>query len=253
MTRKKLAGIFAIVAFVAVAWAGGEPWKSKPYTQWDQKDVMTVLQTSPWAKVNLPISGAWHPADSQATNLSNVGVAGSTSDTSKLAAGPGTIEPGSATEKQLEAQAATQSYNVFWWSARTIREASARRAVLTGKVTEDAAAKMVATPVDSYEILVNSPNMAIFQHRGEQAFMDTAFIQLHKSKQKLSPSKVEFQKDSSGKVVGAVFEFPKKTPSGEPTISPDEKEIDFNLQIAGSWLRTYFSPKQMVDSQGEDL
>jgi hypothetical protein len=76
---------------------------------------------------------------------------------------------------------------------------------------------------------------------------------LHKSKQKLSPSKVEFQKDSTGKVVGAVFMFPKTTSNGEPTISPDEKEVDFNVQIADSWLRTYFSPKQMVDSQGVDL
>jgi hypothetical protein len=251
MTKKNLAGIFAIVAIVTVAWAGGEPWKSKPYTQWDQKDVMAVLQTSPWAKVNLPISGAWHPADTQASDTSNIGVAGSKNEVNRV----GGAETGQlgGTEKQVAAEAVAQTFNVFWWSARTIREASARRAVLTGKVTEDAAAKMVATPVDSYEILVNAPNMAIFQQRGEQAFMDTAFIQLHKSKQKLNPSKVEFQKDSTGKVVGAVFMFPRTTASGDPTISPDEKEIDFNLQIAGSWLRTYFSPKQMVDSQGEDL
>jgi len=251
--RKKLAVVFSVAVIAAIAWAGGDPWKTKPYTQWDQKDVMAVLQTSPWAKVNLPISGAWHPSDTAASDTSNIGVSGSKTDSSKMAAGPGTVEPGAGTEKQLAAQAAAQSYNVFWWSARTIREASARRAVLSGKVTEDQAAKMVATPVDSYEILVNSPNMAIFQQRGEQAFMNTAFLQLHKSKQKLSPSKVEFQKDSAGKVVGAVFMFPKTTSNGEATISPDEKEVDFNVQIADSWLRTYFSPKQMVDSQGVDL
>jgi hypothetical protein len=249
--RQKLVGIFAIAAIAAAVWAGGEPWKSKPYTQWDQKDVMAVLQTSPWAKVNLPLSGAWHPPDTQASDTSNIGVAGSKNDSNRVG-GAETNQLG-GTEKQVAAEAAAQSYNVFWWSARTIREASARRAVLTGKVTEDAAAKMVATTVDSYEILVNSPTMAIFQQRGEQAFMNTAFIQLHKSKQKLNPSKVEFQKDSTGKVVGAVFMFAKTTANGEPTISSDEKEIDFNLQIAGSWLRTYFSPKQMVDSQGEDL
>jgi hypothetical protein len=250
MRTKLLAGT-AVLAIATVAWAG-DVWKTKPYTQWDQKDVAAVLQTSPWAKVNLPISGAWHPVDSQPTDTSGLGVAGSATDTSNRSAGAGTNQPG-GTEKQAAAQAATQMYNVFWYSSRTIREASARRAVLAGTATEDAAAKMVAQPVDSYQILVNSPNMAIFQRRGEQAFKDTAFLQLHKTKQKLTPTKVEFTKKADGTVTGAVFTFAKTTADGQPTISPDEKEIDFNVRIGDAWLKTYFSPKQMVDSQGEDL
>jgi hypothetical protein len=50
-----------------------------------------------------------------------------------------------------------------------------------------------------------------------------------------------------------VFSFPKKDAGGEPTIAPDEKEVDFDVQVADSWLRTSFIPKQMQDSQGEDL
>jgi hypothetical protein len=95
--------------------------------------------------------------------------------------------------------------------------------------------------------------MAIFQQRGEAAFKQTAFIQVHKSKQKLSPTEVKFQTDPAGRVVGAVFSFEKSGANGEPTISSDEKEVDFNVRIGDSWLRTYFNPKQMVDSQGEDL
>lgn len=249
MRRAILMGL-AIWVIAESAWTGGEPWKSKPYQQWDEKDIATVLQLSPWAKVNLPIVGAWHPSGAEAADTSTLGVAGSGTDTSNRSNGAGTNQPG-GTEKQ--AAAGTQMYNVFWWSSRTIREASARRAVLNGATTQEAADKMVSAPVNAYQILVNSPNMAIFQQRGEEAFKQTAFIQLHKSKQKLSPTEVKFQTNPDGRVVGAVFSFAKNGANGQPTISSDEKEIDFNLRIGDSWLRTYFNPKQMVDSQGEDL
>jgi hypothetical protein len=241
-----------VLATAAVAMAGGDVWKTKPYTQWDQKDVNTILQSSPWAKPAQQVQGAWRPDGTAAADTSNIGVAGSGTDTSNRSAGAGTNQPG-GTEKQAEAQAAQQMYNVFWWSSRTIREASARRAVLSGAATQEQADKMVAAPVDSYQILVNSPNMAIFQRRGEDAFKQVAFLQTHKNKEKLAPSKVEFQKKADGTVIGAVFSFPKTSANGEPLISPDEKEVDFQLQIGASWLRTYFVPKQMVDSQGTDL
>jgi hypothetical protein len=64
---------------------------------------------------------------------------------------------------------------------------------------------------------------------------------------------VVFQKGPDGKVQGAIFNFAKKTATGEAVISPDEKEIDFNVRIGDSWLRTNFNPKQMSDSKGEDL
>jgi hypothetical protein len=242
----------AILAVAAAAWAGGDVWKTKPYSQWDQKDITAILQTSPWAKPNQQVQGAWHPDGTTAADTSNIGVAGSGTDTSNRSAGAGGNQPG-GTEKQAEAQAAQQMYNVFWWSSRTIREASARRAVLSGAATQEQADKMVAAPVDSYQILVNSPNMAIFQRRGEDAFKQVAFLQTHKNKEKISPTKVEFQKKADGTVVGAVFSFPKTSANGEPLISPDEKEVDFQIQIGGSWLRTYFNPKQMTDNQGTDL
>jgi hypothetical protein len=54
-------------------------------------------------------------------------------------------------------------------------------------------------------------------------------------------------------VTGVIFYFPKKGANGEPMISPHEKEIDFYLLIGDQKIITYFEPKKMVDSQGEDL
>ena len=106
---------------------------------------------------------------------------------------------------------------------------------------------------DEYEVRVGGSNMAIFQERGEKAFDDAGWLELKKSKTKLMPSRVAFDRDAAEKVVSVTFYFPKKDKSGNPTIVSDEKEIDFFLKIGGSRLVTYFDPKKMVDSQGEDL
>lgn len=248
--RKFLAGASTILMAAAVVVAGGDVWKSKPYAQWDQKDIMAVLQTSPWSKVNVTASGSWHPADTTPMTGGSVGYAGSSNDTNH-ANGAMTSQSG-GTEKNAGA-GGVQAYNVYWWSARTIREANLRSQVLKGTITQEAADNAVKQTPDDYQILVAGQNMSVFQQRGEDAFKTAAFLDVKKTKTKLNPTKVEFQKNADGKVVGVVFSFPKKSANGEPTISPDEKDVDFDVQIADSWLRTSFSPKQMQDSQGGDL
>src|SRR5277367_1813094 len=139
--QRKIIGVLAILAIAVTVWAGGDPWKSKPYQQWDEKDVMAVLQTSPWAKVGVPASGAWRPMGMAAADTSNIGVAGSSSDKSHVSAGANSNQPGGA-EKEVDA--GSQTYNIFWWSSRTIREAAERRAVLKGPTTQEEADKVVA-------------------------------------------------------------------------------------------------------------
>jgi hypothetical protein len=249
--RKKAFAIAVILAAVAAARAG-DVWKTKPFDQWTEKDIQEILQTSPWAKAGVQPQGAWHP-DGMSQATGTTGIPGSSTDNSHVSAGATTDKPG-GTEKQDAAAAAQATYSVFWWSSRTIRAASMRRAVLKGSMTEADAEKTVANVPDDYMILVQGTNMQVFQHRGEEAFAKEAYIQLKKNKQKLSPTKVSFLKGSDGQTVtGAVFYFAKKTAAGEPTIAPDEKEIDFYLQVGDSRLLTYFDPKKMVDAKGEDL
>jgi hypothetical protein len=250
--KKTAIALAVILAAVAIAWAGGDPWKTKPVDQWTDKDIQEILQTSPWAKASVQVQGAWRPDGmSQASN--NGGIAGSSSDTSHTSAGATPNTPGGS-EKEDQAAAGQASYSVFWWSSRTIRAASMRRAVLKGTMTEADAEKTLANTPDDYMVLVQGTNMQIFQHRGEGAFDKAAFLQVKKTKQKVYPNKVSFLKGSDGTTVtGAVFYFPKKEANGEPTIAPDEKEIDFYLQIGDAKLLTYFDPRKMVDSKGEDL
>jgi len=249
--RKLVFSCMGLCFLAAVALAGDDPWR-KPLAQWTDKDINAVLQTSPWAKANIQPQGAWHP-DGMTQTTGPVGMAGSSQDSSKNSAGAVPGQMGGA-EKNAAAAAAQATYSIFWWSSRTIRAASMRKQVLKGTMTEADAEKTVAVSPDEYMILVQSTNMYIFQQRGEKTFESAAYLQTKKAKAKISPSHVAFLKGPDGaSVTGAVFYFPKKGANGEPTISPEEKEIDFYLQVGDAKLLTYFEPKKMVDNQGLDL
>jgi hypothetical protein len=250
--RKTGFALTAMLAVAAVVWAGGDPWKTKSFDQWTDKDVQDILTTSPWAKPNLSPQGAWRPAGTTQASGST-SVPGGGADTSHVTASAAPSTSGGL-EKNDSAAASQATYSIFWWSSRTIRAASMRRAVLKGTMSQADAEKTVANTPDEYMVLVQGTNMSIFQHRGEQAFEHVAYLQSKKNKDKVSPSKVGFLKGPDGTTVtGAVFYFPKKGSNGEPTIGPEEKEVDFYLQMGDAKLLTYFDPRKMVDSKGEDL
>ncbi len=250
--RKKIIGGVAFLIIATLAWAGGDPWKVKPVSQWTDKDVTDILQNSPWVRANLTAQGAWHP-DGMTQASGSGGVAGSKTDMSKNAAGSTPTEMGGS-EKEDAAAAEAASYTIYWWSSRTIRAASMRRAVLKGTMTQEDLDKTLAAAPDDLMVLVRAPNMALFQRRGEKAFEKSAWLQLKKSKDKVFPSKIDFLKaPDNTTVTGVIFHFPKKSANGEPTIAADEKEIDLYLLVGGSKILTAFDPRKMVDSQGEDL
>jgi len=248
MRKTISSGVLAALFAIGVH-AGGDAWKTKPYTQWDEKDVAAVLQSSPWVKLNVALPGALSAAD--ATPDYNPGVSGPGSMPNRVAS-PAPAAPQLGGGDSSTPQAGAKTYNILWYSSRTIREALARRAVLKGVMTQDNAAKIVAADPDSYQVLLSSSDMSVFEGRGEDAFKDAAFIELKKEKKKINATNVAFQR-SSGKVVGVVFSFPKKDAEGQPSISADEKEIDFSVRISGAWLRSGFNLKQMADTQGQDL
>lgn len=250
--RKKIIGGVVFLIIATLAWAGGDPWKSKPPSQWTDKDVADIFQSSPWARANVTAQGAWRP-DGMTQASGSGAVAGGKNDMSKNSAGATPTEMGGS-EKEDAAAAESAAYSVYWWSSRTIRAAAMRRAVLKGSKTEGDVDKALSEVPEDYMVLVQAPNMALFQRRGEQAFEKSAWLQMKKSKEKLFPAKVDFLKGSDGNtVVGVIFHFPKKTANGEPTIAADEKEMDFYLLVGGSKILTAFDPRKMTDSQGVDL
>lgn len=247
---KKIGAILLVLVIAAALYAGGDPWNTKPYTQWDEKDVTEVLQSSPWVKVNLSGPGALQTSSPVPDVGPTTGGGGAVPNRPNPSVPNAPNQLGGSGNGPSDSAAAT--YSVFWWSSRTIRGAFARRAVLKGSMTQENAGEIVAANPDSYQILVNATNMSSFEGRGEDAFKDEALIELKKEKKKINPASVALQR-VSGKVVGVIFSFPKKDAKGDALIPVDEKQIDFSLRVSGGWLRTSFNLKQMSDMQGQDL
>jgi hypothetical protein len=246
----------ALLIFAAISWAGDAPWKSKPYQKWDDNDIHKVLFDSPWAHV-AQVTAKWRNPGDETTGLPAGSVPPAGNGNGAVPAGPASSGISGLSTAGVGSQRGeypVAQYFVDWVSSKTMRAARVQSEVLhSGKAPADAEAYASAPQLD-YVILVQGGDMLPFSRADEKFFQANSFLQLKKSGQKVSPERVEYQRGPDGKaVVGALFFFPKKLPSGDPLIQPDEKGIEFACQLAGSTLKTNFEPQKMVGQSGPDL
>ncbi len=246
--RRLVLTILVIGFATAMAWASGDPWKSKPFQQWDEKDVRKVLNDSPWAKL-VSVPAPWTTGDSDG------GLNPAMSSASQEHSPDGGIMGQAGAGKPPAAPEVKQAqFIVRWASSRAIREAALRGAVLGGHMKQEEADKQAAQPVEVYQVLVAGPDMKPFQTADDKAFMEKTYLVSKKSKQRIPAAGIEYQRGPDGKTVQAIaFSFPKKAASGELTISADEKSIEFFCSVGGANIRASFDIPKMEDSQGRDL
>jgi hypothetical protein len=235
-----LALLSTLLLFAALASASDPPWKGKPYQQWDDKDVQRVFTDSPWART-VTITRTWLPVTSK--DVPNESIAGR-----------GKGIPSTPDRAADNAIGGEVEIYVSWASSRVMRAASARKAILHGSKTDVDVEKYANEPQEEYQIVLQSEDMAPFFRHDEKFFQTMAALEMKKSKQKISPSHVHFEHDEKGLMVtSATFYFPKQTPSGTPTISGDEKSVEFSCKIEDSVLRVSFEPPKMGDGKGPTL
>lgn len=244
---KQLALIFTLLLGLTVAWAADKPWKAKPYQQWDEKDLQTILTDSPWVRVT-PIQRSWLP-------VSEKEVAPDPQINGGIRHMPpaGGQAGGGATTPVRAGEGSWRELNViiYWQSSRVMRAATARQAVLHGQQVD--VDKYVSEPQSEYQLILRMEDMNPFVQHDEKFFQENAFLQTKKSKEKISPTHVVYEKSASGSIQDAIFFFPKATSSGTPTISGDEKEVQFSCKIADTTVRVGFKPQDMVDQSGPAL
>ncbi|HVB57253.1 MAG TPA: hypothetical protein VNE63_12640 [Candidatus Acidoferrales bacterium] len=231
----------AMLAMVALAWAGGkpEPWKTKPYTEWDQNDLKLILNDSPWAKLD-QVEADWRTSKG-----------GEETAAAPPAGGMPVNRPYGAGNAPGQSMA---YFDVRWYSSRTIREAIVRNAILAGQVQDAAAEHYLAqTPAD-YQIAVAGPDMTPFASAGESTLKAKTYLEAKQSKQKASPSSVTFQRTPDGKTITAVvFSFSKQTASGQPLIAAKDKQVQFVCKVKHLDLNTGFDLRKMTDQKGPDF
>jgi hypothetical protein len=244
-----LCGSVALL-LAAIVSAGDDPWKAKPYQQWDAKDIRKVLDASPWAR-NVQVPAPWISAG----DAGDADSAGAPSQTSPMR----TAQPpqpggyGAGNSGPL-VQTATVTFVVRWASSRTVREALLRNAMLAGQIQEDAAAQQLAQPVETYEIVVAAPDMKPFQSVDEKILEHGAYLMDRKTKQKIAPTGVKILNSEDGKKVQSVaFFFPKKSDSGVSTIDDNVKTVDFQCVVTNVKIEASFDASKMSDKSGRDL
>ena len=251
--------LFTVLTFAALAWASDPPWKGKPYDQWTDKDLEKIFTDSPWSRADT-VTRTWAPLTSKDTPAGpGGGSTGGAQPNNPTSPGrPGGAGPGGA-RGPMESGAGSAAtgdelrFNVYWASSRIMRAASARKSVLHGEKKDVDVAKYASELQEEYQIVVQSEDMAPFFRHDEKFFQENSFLDVKKTKQKISPSHVRYERDEKGLVTAAVFFFPKKTAAGEPNVPNDEKNVEFNCKIEGSRLRVNFDPQKMVDGQGPAL
>jgi hypothetical protein len=234
--RFMMASLFLLM-LGALAWASSDPWKAKPYQQWDANDIKRIFADSPWCKT-VQIDATWKGPTSKYEMSDDGGMA--------LKTGQGSAAAG-------DVPAGKAVFVVRWVSARTIREAGVRHTVLEGQMKPEDAEKELAKIPDVYQIFMGGRDLTPFSSVDEKTLQASVFLSAKKTKQKIAPVRTQILHGPDGKMTGVMFSFPKKTDSGEPTIATDEKNVEFTCAISKTKIFTTFEIPKMEDSQGRDL
>jgi hypothetical protein len=253
-SKTTAASLVCLIAAV-LAWGGGDPWKSKPYQQWDANDVKKVFSDSPWSKV-VQVNASWKPTDAGGT--SGAGPAEPQSGGGMKQGGSAANQSGAQSSQPSQVattpEAAEASFAVRWISSRTIREAGYRSSVIEGRLKEDEAEKQLAQPVNDYEVYLGGPDMTPFQSMDEKTLQSTATLAGKKTKQHISATRAQLVRGPDGKALqGIIFSFAKQADNGEPSISPNEKAVEFTCAVAKVKLQTTFDLSKMEDAKGRDI
>jgi hypothetical protein len=236
-----------MISIVAVAAAANDPWKDKDPQDWDEKDVQKILTDSPWARQFQIGSASAGSLDSSTTSVGSAAHPGTGNDPLILPAAPGPgptgLSPG---------MGPVTKFTVSWHSSRTVREALLREKELSGALP-DIARKDLAAKYDTYEISISGANLKMFGKEGVESLKAHSYLMAKNSKAKIAPDKVVLQTTQSGNLVAILFDFPQKTPAGEPTIAPGEKSAEFSAKAGNLPLKVTFDISKMSTKQGPDF
>lgn len=239
----RLLCLLAIAAAALTAWAT-EPWKDKEYKAWNQDDVQKILYESPWVKmveVGAPwLKGPMHyltPLPSDCNGRPDI----TKNDKTPTAWAMGGTE-------------SIVIFQVTWQSSRTIRAAKLRQGVLCGRADAERGDDLLDQEPENYIITVHAPDMTPFDNMEEEALIKSSYLMSRKTQKKISPESVNIGRYGNGKSVYMLtFKFPRRTDSGEPIFSADDKEIEFASQAGKFNLKTRFQPQKMLGNKGPDL
>jgi hypothetical protein len=220
-----------VLVVAALAWASA-PWDGKPYQQWTQKEVMQVLNDSPWVKMT-SVLATWSRPSSN----------GNEEGGGRGRGGRGRSMEESRNQDMFEAR---------WVSAKVVREALVRLNILSGKMTQADADKAVAQEFPIYELVLFGQDMSPLAKMSDADVAKAASLKMKNSKLQVTATEAKIERDANGRVTAVLFAFPR-TVNGKPVIGPQEKGFDFALNAGKLRVSLQFDPRKMTTKDGLDL
>ena len=218
------------VLLLVLAGAASAQWQKKPYSEWSQKEVTSLLNNSPW---------------SQSQEVA---------DTDKM------IDPGRKRDANPNpvAETARTNYRMRFFSAKPTREALCRQIEIKqkGKVSDELAAQLkglvdaefkdyviLTLVIDTAEAGNNAgPSAAMLQKQVTSLIKNDTYV-LAKGGDRVF---LQEYKTPGHDGFGARFIFPRN-PGGKPLITPDTGEILFHTKLVdGPTLIYHFKVKDMM-------
>ncbi len=242
----RIAGLLLLVAPVASA---AEPWKSKPYRQWDQKDIQKILTDSPWVKRTV-VNVSWGNGAAGAAEQGTEPRPAAPGYGGAPEAGP----PGERTSGAGGGEGMGIRETVFiarWVSSRTMRRALIRLQVLNQQLQEQQAEQFLQQPVNALQVMVSGPDMTPFAGLDEATLLRSVWLELKTSHRRLSPTRVQLQRTPEGRLVDVLFDFPRQS-DGQPVLAPTEKQAELVCKLPQTSLNFSFDPRRMDDADGSD-
>ncbi|HLW76212.1 MAG TPA: hypothetical protein VKS01_04485 [Bryobacteraceae bacterium] len=234
---RKLLVIAGVCAFSL--WAA-DFWTSKPFTDWDQKEVQKIIDNSPWAKqFNIVVSGGGGGSSSGGRREKGGGSMGETDS----GGGGGGGNPGGSRYPSAQSDtggATSISYLIRWQSALPIKQAMVKAKYGAEAATAPDARKILDADEPAYVIVVSGLNRGLVRGDADevkQRFMGSAELVI-KGKEPIKAADFRF---TGERIVDLVFAFPKTNP-----ITIDDKEVEFDCKIGTTNLRQKFNLKQMM-------
>jgi hypothetical protein len=234
----------------AVSLLAADFWQAKPFTDWNDKDVQKMLQSSPWAK-QFSVALA-------ASNGSVGGRRAGNSPNSGAMSGPaGTADQGGLGRYAGNRDGASDSgpgggptinLTVRWQSAMPVREALVKTKYGNEAATSAEAKKALEEKVDHYILAVGGLPKNVLQGNADdlKKQMLAQGTLVIKGKDPIKP--VDFMTESAGRTAEVMFAFPKTT-----TITEDDKEVEFIVKIGDFSIRQKFRLKDMLINGKLDL
>jgi hypothetical protein len=217
---KKTAGLLLLFGF---GLAAAEFWQ-KPYTEWSDKDVVKMMNDSPWAK-------------SASVSMSFPGGAGGAPPGGGFGGGAPRGPQGGA---ENGPQAPSFEIVARWQSALPIRQALVRLKFGAEADKSPEAAKALEQQERPYEIILSGP-MGMFLGGQPDAAKALTEVTSLSSRRTGAIKPIQIEVGKPGKTMDVILVFPRSMP-----FTVDDKEVELITKLGTSTLKYKFKLKDML-------